>query len=88
MPEHILRYCPVPAADSGGANGAAGGGGAHRAVSSSIDLAAALDDVRSGSSTVALHDELAEKNRIIERLQVCATSGMGGAAGGWLGAAW
>lgn len=29
-----------------------------------------MDDVRSGSSVAALQDELAEKNRIIERLQV------------------
>jgi hypothetical protein len=39
---------------------------------SSTDLAAALDDARSRSSSVALAEELAEKNRIIERLQARA----------------
>jgi len=58
------------AGDSAG--GALAAGDVQRALSSSADLAAALDDVRSGSSVAALQDELAEKNRIIEQLQVCA----------------
>ncbi|KAL4854190.1 PH [Chlorella vulgaris] len=45
-------------------------GGANGLRVSSADLAAALDDVRSGSSSLALAEELAEKNRIIERLQL------------------
>lgn len=47
---------------------------AQHALSSSACpcLRAALDEVRSGSSTAALQDELAEKNRIIEQLQVCS----------------
>ncbi|KAL4459113.1 hypothetical protein ABPG75_013978 [Micractinium tetrahymenae] len=52
-------------ADSAGAM--LGHSGQH-ALSSS-DLAGGMDDVRSGSSVAALHDELAEKNRIIECLQ-------------------
>lgn len=59
------------AGDSAG--GVLAAGDVRRALSSSADMAAALDDVRSGSSVAALQDELAEKNRIIEQLQVCAT---------------
>ncbi len=68
VPAHPLAHC---AGDSAG--GALAAGDVRRTLSSSADLAAALDDVRSGSSVAALQDELAEKNRIIEQLQVCAT---------------
>ena len=57
------------AADSAGAALGYGGHSGQHALSSS-DLAGGMDDVRSGSSVAALQDELAEKNRIIERLQV------------------
>lgn len=70
-PQPISPCCP--AVDSALPGSALAGGGAtdaRRALSSSTDLAATLDDAQSGSSTAALHDELAEKNRIIERLQV------------------
>jgi hypothetical protein len=59
----------VPAADSGGA--ALGLHGAHGQRNfSASDMGGALDDAVTSSSVSALHDELAEKNKIIERLQV------------------
>jgi hypothetical protein len=58
------------AAGHEGTGGALVAGDVQHALSSSADLAAALDDVRSGSSVAALQDELAEKNRIIDQLQV------------------
>ena len=67
---HLFPPLALPhAGDSAG--GALAAGDVQRALSSSADLAAALDDMRSGSSAAALQDELAEKNRIIEQLQVC-----------------
>jgi hypothetical protein len=70
----LCRVLACSAADSSGNLG----GGANGLRVSSADLAAALDDVRSGSSSLALAEELAEKNRIIERLQVCALCFRGG----------
>lgn len=60
---------PFPCAAAADSAGAALGHSGQHALSSS-DLAGGMDDVRSGSSVAALQDELAEKNRIIERLQV------------------
>ena len=73
--DQVLHSSAAHRAGGSGA-GAPTSGDVHRALSSSADLAAALDDVRSGSSVAALQDELAEKNRLIEQLQVGAWVGI------------
>jgi hypothetical protein len=59
----------IPAADSGGAALGLQGIYGQRNFSAS-DVGGVLDDAVTSSSVSALHDELAEKNKIIERLQV------------------
>ena len=73
MPRCPLLLVGLPAADSGGGgalSGGHGGGGHGQRTFSASDMGGVLDDAGTSSSVSALHDELAEKNKLIERLQV------------------